>query len=53
MLHAIIMAGGAGTRFWPESRTLRPKQLLDFAGGRTMIQATVDRLGKLVPPSAS
>jgi mannose-1-phosphate guanylyltransferase len=50
MLHAIIMAGGAGTRFWPESRTLRPKQLLDFAGGRTMIEATVDRLGKLVPP---
>jgi mannose-1-phosphate guanylyltransferase len=50
MLHAIIMAGGAGTRFWPESRTLRPKQLLDFAGGRTMIQATVDRLGSLAPP---
>jgi mannose-1-phosphate guanylyltransferase len=49
MLHAVIMAGGAGTRFWPESRTLRPKQLLDFAGGRTMIQATVDRLGRLVP----
>jgi mannose-1-phosphate guanylyltransferase len=50
MLHAIIMAGGAGTRFWPESRTLRPKQLLDFSGGRTMIQATVDRLGNLIPP---
>jgi mannose-1-phosphate guanylyltransferase len=50
MLHAIIMAGGAGTRFWPESRTRRPKQLLDFAGGRTMIQSTVDRLGNLVPP---
>src|SRR5213083_119941 len=28
MLHAIIMAGGAGTRFWPESRQLRPKQLV-------------------------
>ncbi len=50
MLHAVIMAGGAGTRFWPESRTRSPKQLLDFAGGRTMIQATVDRLGTLVPP---
>jgi mannose-1-phosphate guanylyltransferase len=49
MLHAIIMAGGAGTRFWPESRTLTPKQLLDFSGGRTMLQATVDRLGSLVP----
>jgi mannose-1-phosphate guanylyltransferase len=50
MLHAIIMAGGAGTRFWPESRARRPKQLLDFVGGRTMIQSTVDRLGTLVPP---
>jgi mannose-1-phosphate guanylyltransferase len=50
MLHAVIMAGGAGTRFWPESRTDRPKQLLAMLGGRTMIQATVDRLGDLVPP---
>jgi mannose-1-phosphate guanylyltransferase len=49
MLHAIIMAGGAGTRFWPASRTARPKQLLDLVGGRTMIQATVDRLNELVP----
>ena len=50
MLHAVIMAGGTGTRFWPLSRTARPKQLLDLAGGRTMIQATVDRLGTLAPP---
>ena len=50
MLHAIIMAGGSGTRFWPESRDLRPKQLLRFAGERSMIQATVDRLRGLVPP---
>jgi mannose-1-phosphate guanylyltransferase len=49
MLHAIIMAGGSGTRFWPLSRIARPKQLLDLAGGRTMIQATVDRLGDLAP----
>ena len=32
MLHAIVMAGGAGTRFWPASRRLRPKQLLALAG---------------------
>jgi mannose-1-phosphate guanylyltransferase len=44
------MAGGAGTRFWPASRAALPKQLLDLAGDRTMIQATVDRLGDLVPP---
>jgi mannose-1-phosphate guanylyltransferase len=50
MLHAIIMAGGSGTRFWPESRDARPKQLLNLAGERTMIQATVDRLGDLVGP---
>jgi mannose-1-phosphate guanylyltransferase len=49
MLHAVIMAGGSGTRFWPESRDARPKQLLSLAGERTMIQATVDRLGDLVP----
>lgn len=50
MLHAIIMAGGAGTRFWPESRAERPKQLLAVVGGRTMVQATVDRLGGLAAP---
>lgn len=50
MLHAVIMAGGSGTRFWPESLASRPKQLLDFVGGQTMIQATVARLGALVPP---
>jgi mannose-1-phosphate guanylyltransferase len=49
MLHAVIMAGGSGTRFWPESRNDRPKQLLRLAGERTMIQATVDRLEGLVP----
>src|SRR3954447_22010688 len=50
MLHAVIMAGGTGTRFWPLSRAARPKQLLDLAGGRTMIQATVERLGELASP---
>jgi mannose-1-phosphate guanylyltransferase len=49
MLHAVIMAGGAGTRFWPASRTALPKQLLDLAGRRTMLQGTIDRLGRLVP----
>jgi mannose-1-phosphate guanylyltransferase len=50
MLHAVIMAGGTGTRFWPLSRAARPKQLLDLAGGRTMIQATIQRLGDLAAP---
>ena len=50
MLHAVIMAGGTGTRFWPASRRRHPKQLLDLAGGQSMIQATVERLGELIPP---
>ena len=50
MLHAVIMAGGSGTRFWPASRASLPKQLLNLAGDRTMVQATVARLGAIVPP---
>ena len=44
MLHAVVMAGGSGTRFWPQSRTALPKQLLPIAGERTMLRQTVDRL---------
>jgi len=50
MLHAIVMAGGAGTRFWPASRVDLPKQLLAMSGKDSMIQATVSRLGKMCPP---
>ena len=50
MLYAVVMAGGAGTRFWPESRADRPKQLLCMTGDRPMLQRTVSRLGNLVPP---
>ena len=49
MLHAIIMAGGTGTRFWPASTLDTPKQLLRLVGRETMIRQTVDRLGELVP----
>ena len=43
--HAIVPAGGAGTRLWPLSRKGRPKFLLDLTGsGRTLLQATWDRL---------
>lgn len=48
MLHAVIMAGGSGTRFWPQSRRELPKQLLKLAGDRTMIQQTLDRCDGLV-----
>lgn len=50
MLHAIIMAGGTGTRFWPASRNDAPKQLLTLVGRESMVQQTVDRLGEVVPP---
>jgi mannose-1-phosphate guanylyltransferase len=43
------MAGGSGTRFWPESRAAKPKQLLQLVGDSTMLAATCHRLGKLVP----
>ncbi len=49
MLHAMIMAGGGGTRFWPRSRTARPKQFLAFGGDRTLLQATLDRVQAQVP----
>lgn len=48
-VHAIVPAGGAGTRLWPLSRSGHPKFLLDLTGsGRTLIQQTVDRLAPLV-----
>jgi mannose-1-phosphate guanylyltransferase len=49
MLHALIMAGGSGTRFWPKSRHRRPKQFLTLWGERSLLQQAVDRLQGLVP----
>jgi mannose-1-phosphate guanylyltransferase len=50
MLHAVVMAGGSGTRFWPKSRRQSPKQLLRLFGDATMLQQTVARVAPLVPP---
>jgi mannose-1-phosphate guanylyltransferase len=47
--HALIMAGGSGTRLWPLSRENRPKQSLNLLGGRTMFQHAVERLEPLFP----
>ncbi|MDL2324559.1 NTP transferase domain-containing protein [Ruminococcaceae bacterium OttesenSCG-928-A16] len=48
---AVIMAGGKGERFWPQSRSSMPKQFLSLTGdGKTMIQLTVERLSGLVLP---
>lgn len=48
--HAVILAGGRGTRFWPRSRKTTPKQLLPFHGSMSLLQETVARLAPLVPP---
>ena len=50
MLHAVILAGGGGTRLWPLSRTLYPKQFLPLLGEYSLLQQTVLRLGETVPP---
>src|SRR5213080_362687 len=48
-VHAAILAGGRGSRFWPRSRTRTPKQLLNIVGKDTMLQQTVARLKPLIP----
>jgi mannose-1-phosphate guanylyltransferase len=48
----IIMAGGIGSRFWPASRTSRPKQFLDILGlGKTLIRLTFERFHNIIPAS--
>ncbi len=48
---AVIMAGGSGTRFWPESRKHRAKQFLNIFGRKTLIEQTFDRIRKVIPAS--
>jgi len=48
--YAVIMAGGGGTRLWPLSRQLKPKQMLRLFGDRTLFQVAVDRLSGVIPP---
>jgi mannose-1-phosphate guanylyltransferase/mannose-6-phosphate isomerase len=43
-MRAVIMAGGSGSRLWPSSRGLYPKQFLSVAGDNTMLQATLARV---------
>ena len=50
MQYGVIMAGGAGTRLWPLSRSDRPKQLLPVVRGRSLLQLSYDRLRGILPP---
>jgi mannose-1-phosphate guanylyltransferase len=44
------MSGGRGRRFWPVSRASKPKQLVELAGGRTLLELTVERLTPVFDP---
>ena len=47
--YAVVMAGGKGERFWPQSRINHPKQLLRLIGNLTLLEQTAERLKPLVP----
>lgn len=49
--YAVILCGGSGTRLWPLSRTLRPKQLLALNGEQTLLQQTAERISHHVDPA--
>ncbi len=48
MNYAIILAGGTGTRFWPLSRELEPKQFLNVCSSKPMIEEAIDRISPLI-----
>ena len=49
--YCVIMAGGVGARFWPMSKTSRPKQFIDVLGvGKTLIRLTFERFANICPP---
>lgn len=51
--HAVILAGGSGTRLWPLSTPSFPKQFLPLPSGKSMIQETLIRVSPLVTPEKS
>ena len=50
-LYALVMAGGSGTRFWPESTKLKPKQYLNFWSQDSLLKETLLRFGELIAPA--
>src|SRR4030042_4943422 len=49
-VHAVILAGGSGTRFWPLSRETCPKQMLQIVGEDTLLRQTIKRINGFVSP---
>jgi mannose-1-phosphate guanylyltransferase / mannose-6-phosphate isomerase len=49
--YAILLAGGQGSRFWPQSRTLEPKQFLSLHKNKSLFVQTILRVKTLIPPS--
>lgn len=49
-VHVVVLAGGAGERFWPASRVAAPKPLLRVAGGESLLAATLGRAQGIAPP---
>lgn len=49
MRHALIIAGGSGTRLWPMSTKQLPKQLIPFIDGKSLLEIAIDRLKGLIP----
>lgn len=47
-VHPVILAGGSGTRLWPMSRELYPKQLIELLGNESLLQSTARRLQGLL-----
>ena len=47
MITPVILAGGSGTRLWPLSRKLYPKQFMRLVGDSTLLQSTLQRLSSL------
>ena len=47
-VHAVILAGGSGSRLWPLSRQQLPKQFLSLDGEASLLQTTINRLAPLI-----
>lgn len=52
-VHAVVLAGGSGQRFWPSSRKARPKPLLRALGERSLLDATLERAQRVAGPDGT